>query len=133
MCKTICLTVRDKNLTSFTRQRKLENPTCLAKMILEESLKLFVENTNEPFSVRSIGISAAELIGENTPVQFDMFGETEKNEREEKLEHTIDNLKNRYGSGCIKTASLLTDEKLTDFEPYDDIQRENCFGVIKDV
>lgn len=133
LCKTVCLTVRDKNLTSFTRQRKLENPTCLAKMILEESLKLFVENTNEPFSVRSIGISAAELTGENTPVQFDMFGETEKNEREEKLEHTIDNLKNRYGSGCIKTASLLTDEKLTDFEPYDDIQRENCFGVIKDV
>ena len=102
-------------------------------MILDESLKLFIENTENPFSVRSIGIAAAELTSENFPVQFDMFGETEKNQREEKLEHTIDNLKNRYGSSCIKTAFLLTDEKLTNFEPYDDIQRENCFGVIKDV
>ncbi len=132
-CKTVCLSVRDKNLSSYTRQRKLENPTCLAKVLIEESLKLFIENTESPFWVRSIGITASELTLQNSPVQFDMFGEVQKQKREERLEYTIDNLKNRYGSSCIKKASLLTDEKLTSFEPYDDIQRENCFGVIKDV
>ena len=132
-CKTVCLSVRDKNLNSYTRQCKLELPTNLSKTLVEESLKLFVQNTCTPFAIRSIGIAAADLTNEGVAVQFDLFGEAQKLEKLEKLESTIDGLKYRYGSGCVKNASLLKDKELTDFEPHDDVQRESCFGAIRDV
>ena len=74
----------------------------------------------EPFKVRSIGICAYELCSADLSVQFDMFGEVKRNERAEKLEKTVDILKYRFGNDCVKRASMLSDIKLTDFDPYED-------------
>ena len=122
-CQTVCLSVRGKNLNSYTRQCKLEQPTNLSKTLVEESLKLFMQNTYTPFAIRSMGIAAADLTNEGVAVQFDLFGEAQKLEKLEKLESTIDGLKYRYGSGCVKNASLLKDKELTDFEPHDDVAK----------
>ena len=122
-CKTVCLCVRDKNLNSYTRQCKLITPTSLSKTLVEESMKLFIENTPQPFAIRSIGIAAADLTDREGAVQFDLFGEAQNLEKLEKLENTIDGLKHRYGSGCVKNASLLKDKELTDFEPHDDVAK----------
>ena len=33
--------------------------------------------------------------------------------------HSIDGLKDRFGSDCVRQAFLLKDQKLTDFDPYE--------------
>lgn len=132
-CKTVCLWVRDNNLQSFTRQLTLDTPTCSAKVLIDAGMALFLENMTAPFAVRSIGLTGLKLCSPDESVQFDLFGDVKKNERTERLEKTVDELKFRFGSGCVKKASLLTDRRLTDFEPHDDIQRTTCFEAVRNV
>ena len=118
--KKVGISIRDFTLHTITRQLTLSFSTSSEKVLLHAAMELFESNISEPFSIRSIGISAFELEDENETVQFDMFGEVKKNIKHEKLEKTVDFLKDRFGSNCLKKASQLTDISLTDFDPYED-------------
>lgn len=129
--KTISISVRDNTLRTFSRQIHLSSPTSSAETLTNTAMKLFKADMEEPFKVRSIGICAGELCDNDCTVQFDLFGEVQKNERAERLEKTMDNLKYRFGGDCIKRASLLCDVKLTDFDPYEDhkVHPEGWFSL----
>ena len=118
--KKVGISVRDFTLHTITRQLTLSFSTSSEKVLLHAAMELFESNVTEPFSIRSIGVSAFELEDENETVQFDIFGEVKKNIKHEKLEKTVDFLKDRFGSDCLKKASQLTDINLTDFDPYED-------------
>lgn len=118
--KKVGISIRDCTLHTITRQLTLSFSTSSEKVLLHAAMELFENNVPEPFSIRSIGISAFELENENETVQFDIFGEVKKNIKYEKLEKTVDFLKGRFGSDCLKKASQLTDINLTDFDPYED-------------
>lgn len=118
--KKVGISIRDFTLHTITRQLTLSFSTSSEKVLLHAAMELFESNISEPFAIRSIGISAFELEDENETVQFDMFGEVKKNIKHEKLEKTVDFLKDRFGSNCLKKASQLTDISLTDFDPYED-------------
>ena len=53
-------------------------------------------------------------------MQFDLFGSAKHEEKEKILEETMDKLKFRFGSDCVKRACLLKEVSLTGFSPYDD-------------
>jgi DNA polymerase-4 len=129
--KTVSISVRDSSLHTFTRQTCLSSPTSSAETLTDTAMKLFCAEMEEPFKVRSIGICAGELCDFDCTVQFDLFGEVQKNERAERLEKTVDVLKYRFGGDCIKRASLLSDVKLTDFDPYEDhkVHPEGWFSL----
>ena len=118
--KKVGISVRDSRLNTFTRQTCLDMPTSSADTLINNAMKLFCADMTEPFKVRSIGICAYELCSADLSVQFDMFGEVKRNERAEKLEKTVDILKYRFGNDCVKRGSMLSDIKLTDFDPYED-------------
>ena len=75
--------------------------------------RLVTENLNEPYSLRSIGISTCDLSSNKKNVQINIFDEAINNEKLEHLEKTLDSLKTRFGIKCIKKASLLKDNPLT--------------------
>lgn len=104
-----------------TRQSKLSNATNDTRKLQNTALKLF--NSNYSFEtmppVRALTVSVSELCDENDSFQLDMFEDNELAERLDRLNHTVDVLKDRFGSDCVRQAFLLKDEKLTGFDPYE--------------
>ncbi len=130
LCRNVSVWVRDANLSSFTRQTALDNPIGSSNALVKYGMKMIYASLNPPFCIRSIGIAASDLCPLDQSVQFDIFGNAQKEEKEKTIEETVDRLKFRFGSGCVKRASLLKEASLTDFSPYDDhrIHPEGWFG-----
>lgn len=120
LCRNVGVSVRDAHLQSFTRQISFENPAGSANALMKYAMELIYANLKMPFSIRSIGISVSELCSRDETVQFDIFGSAKREEKMKTLETVVDNLKFRFGSGCVKPACLLKEVSLTGFSPYDD-------------
>ena len=118
--RVVSIGVRDKNLFSFTRQIKLPSATNDTRKLQSTALNLF--NSNYSFDtmppVRSLSVSVSELCDESAAFQLDMFEDNELAERLNRLNHTVDRLKDRFGSDCVRQAFLLKDRALTGFDPY---------------
>lgn len=118
--ETLCISVRDTNLQTFTRQHKLEKPTHLAEEMIRGAMEIFTKNYHWPAPVRSIGLSMCDFSYGDAPVQLDLF-EDESHRRElEKLAGTVDDLRRRFGNGCIQRAVVLQDPDLTRVHPNDE-------------
>lgn len=119
--RVVSIGIRDKNLFSFTRQSKLSSAVNDTRKLQSTALKLFRSNysfeTMPP--IRALTVSISDLFDEKEAFQLDMFEDNELAERLERLNHTIDGLKDRFGSNCVQQALLLKDKKLTDFDPYE--------------
>lgn len=120
-CKTFAISVRDKNLQSFTRQLKLDKPTDITREMAEAALKLFKANYNfsDQSAIRSLGVHACDLIGAATPVQLDLFGSEEQRIRQERLDSTIDKLRSRFGNNIVRRAITLGDT-MSELDPKRD-------------
>lgn len=117
--RTVCISLRDKNLQTFTRQHKLAAATDVSTEILRAAMALFCANYRWGAPLRSIGLSVTDFELEPC-VQFDLAHTQEQRERAAKLERTVDDLKRRFGNYCIQRASLLGDTGLSRFNPHDD-------------
>jgi len=113
------VSIRENNLNSFTRQRKLSIPTNITEEIAENAIDLFLKNKGET-PLRSIGISLSELIPSDTPVQMSFFCNAKNNNRLHNLDCAVDSLKKRFGSYCVQPAVMLNDPRLSGFNPKDD-------------
>ena len=119
-CKTITISIRDKDLFSFTRQGQLKNFSSCTGDIRDKALELFRNNYNFRKPIRSIGVSVSGLIGDNSPFQLSFFEDNNKDIRDEKLDKTLDSLKNRFGNYAVRPAFLMKDKNLTLLNPKDD-------------
>lgn len=117
---TIHICVRDAALCSFTRQRKLKLPTFLANELLEQAMELFVSNYNWAKPVRSVTVSASELISQFKPTQIILGQDEDKRIRQEELAKTVDNIRSRFGHRSIIRGSLLKDERIAGVNPKDE-------------
>ena len=70
-------------------------------------------------SMRDTGLSTITRHN-NIPRQMDIFSDERKIIAEEKLDKTLDKLKQRFGNYIIRPASLLTDRGLSAFNPKDE-------------
>lgn len=116
--KTVSISVRDCNLKSFTRQGQLKTHTDVSSEIIEEAMRLFLENCDWKNPIRSVGVSVSDF-GEDL-LQFDLNGTVEKHEKLERLERAVDDIRRRYGNFAVQRASMLADEGLSRFNPHDD-------------
>lgn len=118
--KTVMIVVRDVDLSSFVRQRKMKGYSDLSTEILQTAMELFEDNYTWNKPIRSLGISVTDFDFENECDQFDLSGTVEHREKLEKLEQTMDNLKMRFGNYCITRACQLKDRGLSEFNPHDE-------------
>jgi len=118
--RTISISVRDSQLTSFTRQHTMANYTNITAEIAQAGMKLFVKHYYWQCPVRSLGISISDLVSDSAPLQMDLFGTGQEQLRRERLDTTVDGLKRRFGSNAVRPAVLLQDTALSGFDPKRD-------------
>lgn len=122
--RTVNISVRDNELSSFTRQHTMKHYTNITSEIANAGMELFRRNYRRNYRwynpIRSIGISISDLVADITPTQIDLYCDERSRERKERLDITTDWLKNRFGSKAVQPAVLLTDRQLSGFDPKKD-------------
>lgn len=119
-CTGVQIYLRDNNLSSVTRQKKLKKPTYLSTDILDAAMELLIANYTWLNPLRSVGVRAIDLVTENSYMELSLFDDNEKIIQQENLAHTIDSLRSRFGHNSILRASCLLDSALTGFNPKED-------------
>ena len=120
-CRGISIGIRDKNLVSFTRQKKLSRATQETAAVTREAYSLFLQSYDfekDP-PIRALTVSAFDLRDERECFQLDLFEDAAALDKAEKLDRAIDRLQDRFGTACVQRAILLKDKKLTSFDPYE--------------
>lgn len=128
-CRTVAVGVRRAgDLSGYTRQRTLKTPTCLTKDIAREAMALILENQpiDGEHAIRAIHVHATNFTPIDSPMQYDLFGDAERVAKMERLEFSVDDLRRRFGNGCIRRAVELTDETMAHL----DIKRDNTVHPI---
>lgn len=120
LCRGVQVHIRDNELASFERQLKLESPTCLASTLHEAAMRLLRENWDWHKPLRSIGVRATDLLPVSTPVQCSIFEDSERQEKRERLERSVDDLRRRFGHYCVGRAVCVSDPTLRNISPKDD-------------
>lgn len=106
----VAVLIKDKFFKSSSHQIKLKNAINTSKDVYEISKKLFKELwKGEP--IRLIGIRLDNLTEKNN-YQVSLFEDVKIVKRNENLEKTVMELKNKYGSNVINKGSLIN-KKIT--------------------
>ena len=123
------ITVRDRDLCIYEKQKIIYKPTDDAKVIYTAARELFKESYDWNKGVRSIGVRCTKLVRADSREQLSLFTEIKKEERDDRLNRAIDDINRRYGSNVIKSAaeaeSFTKDNKAADivtdpFHPEDE-------------
>lgn len=116
--RVVTIYVRDKELSSFSRQMKIPANTDISTEIFYYAMKLFRTNYfwNKP--IRSLGVSVSDF--DVTYEQFDFEKTVENREKQERLETAVDSLRRRFGNYCIGRACQLNDTELSKFNPHEE-------------
>ena len=119
-CTVVEVYVRDVDLNSFCRQRKLQNPTCSSSEIAQVAFELFRVSYRWEKPVRSIGVRGAGLVEMDSCLQLSMFQDDKKRDKWERIDATVDKLRERYGYMSVQRALMMTDPLLGKINPKDD-------------
>ena len=119
-CTVVEVYVRDVDLNSFCRQRKLQNPTCSSAEIAQVAFELFRASYRWEKPVRSIGVRGAGLVEMDSCLQLSMFQDDKKRDKWERIDATVDKLRERYGYMSVQRALMMTDPLLGKINPKDD-------------
>ncbi len=109
-CRTVQVGIRNPDFVTIQRQTTLDVPTMLKADLVRISMQLLRDNWNMNDPVRLLSVTGSELVNadEETPVQLSLFGEEAKGpeqvkdpDKQEKIESTIDELREKFGKGSI--------------------------------
>ena len=120
-CQGVQIYLRDNDLFTISRQKKMALPCCTSAPILETAMELFRQHYRCHKPLRSVSLSAIYLVTANKHMQLSLFDDTaEQLLVQEQIEKTVDMLRYRFGHDAIMRASALLDPKLTGFNPKED-------------
>lgn len=117
----INLAIKDPDLKWVSRQTTLLSPTANASDIAQNAMSLLLQmhRFNQPLRAITVG---AHKLSDKTEMQFSLFDDPDN--KEGKLEESIDKIRSKYGYNVVKRG-LLLDETLTgnlheddDFRPF---------------
>lgn len=114
------ISVRDKDLYSFTRQHKISMPTNITSEIAAAAMKLFRENYKWEKPIRSMGVRVSDLVLEDCPVQLDLFISQEQREKQHQVDVAVDAIRRRFGFYAIQRGLMYTDRKLAALNAKED-------------
>ena len=84
--------IRDKDLYSFSRQRKVMMPTNITNEIAAAAMRLFRENYRWEKPIRSVGVRVADLVLEDSPVQLNLFISQEQREKQYRVDVAVNEI-----------------------------------------
>ena len=112
-CRVVEISVRDKDLYTFTRQRKIKNATNITKEIAAYAFQLFKENYNWSKAIRSLGVRGTDLVTDNYWEQLDLFSSVEKREKQMKMDEAVDEIRKRFGFYSVQRGIMFQDKNLS--------------------
>ncbi len=112
-CRVVEISVRDNNLQSFTRQKKIQNATNITNEIAEYAFSLFQENYDWKTAIRSIGVRGTDLVTDQYWEQLDIFSDQEKREKQQKMDVAVDEIRKRFGFYSVQRGLMFQDSELS--------------------
>lgn len=116
-CTVVEIRVRDTELHSFTRQRKLRSPTCSGLEIADAALELFRANYRWELPIRSIGVRGTGLVEADECDQLSLFLDDTRRQKREQIEVAMDWNRDRYGYMSIQGVAIFADPHLAGINP----------------
>lgn len=114
LANVVNVQLRTDNFEDTSHQSKLDFSTSSTKSIYKKAKELFEEMYNSKTLIRLMGLRVDDLINKDE-MQLSLFSKKE-DEKQEKLDKTIDELKEKYGYDSIKRAGKMNVEELTKME-----------------
>ena len=119
-CTVVEVYVRDVELRSFCRQRKLMIPTCSSAEIAQVAFDLFQKNYRWDKPIRSVGVRGAGLVEKESCLQLSLYEDDIKRDKWERIDQTVDALRERFGYMSVRRAITMEDPLLGRINPKDD-------------
>ena len=113
--REVSLHVKDGSLKSFGWHKRLEFSTNLASDIANECMALF-KNYTWDTTIRAIGVRVSNFT--DAPTQLSLFYDSSSHAKKEKIENTIESLRERWGYDIIKRGVVVADKDMIDLDPY---------------
>ena len=103
------LQVHTRTLSLVTKEysRTLAVPLNTSMSIARRGMELFKESCGWESPLRSVGLRAINLKDGSCAVQQDMFGDNARDEKDEVIESSMENLRERFGKGSIRRGRNL--------------------------
>lgn len=101
--------LRTSEFKDFSHQKKLSSSTANTKDIYNTAKELLNEMYKNGTPIRLVGVRVDNLV-EKGEVQISLFGNTENEKKQEKLDSVVDQLKQKYGYNSITRAGKLHSE-----------------------
>lgn len=127
-CRTVEISIRNKDLLHFSKQVKLQNASNITREIAEAGYKLYKESYRMPADehelknsrpefyqkpLRSIGIRGTDLVTDYFWEQLDMFMDPQAREKQMKVDAAVDNIRKRFGFYSIQRGLMYQDRILS--------------------
>ena len=127
-CRTVEISLRDKDLYHFTKQVKLKNASNITKEIAEAGYRLYKESYRLPADeyekqqlspelfqkpLRSIGIRGTDLVTDYFWEQLDLFTDPGFREKQMKMDDAVDVIRRRFGFYSIQRGLMYRDRILS--------------------
>jgi DNA polymerase-4 len=114
-CKEISFGVRNNQLQWSEKRCSLSIATNLISEIVDVCLKLFKQNYSWKNTVRGLSVRVSKLC--DKPNQMNFLVNEKQQQKKEKLELTIENLRSKFGYNIIKRGIVLEDDNLNTLNP----------------
>lgn len=108
-CSCIAVELKSHDFVTHTHQTTLDTPTNTTNQIYDAACKLLKESWNMS-PLRLLGIRTSKLDSPDYS-QLSLFT-TEQDEKYKKLDHAIDQIRNKFGSDSVKRASFLSNDSI---------------------
>ena len=112
-CTTVQVTIRDPSFRDICRQKRLAAPTYVSRDIADAALELLLSSWNLKLPIRALTVTAQNLVDEaDAGEQLDLFaaGAAPHRDKLERLERTMDKIRDKYGGTAITFASAVQGE-----------------------
>lgn len=101
------LTVRGSTLAFEQYQAPMPLPSQSPMEIARAAQSLFERRFRWQDTVRALTVAAIDLTNADPPLQLDLFGRAEKSVKRQKLDDSIDLIRQRFGNNAVMNANLL--------------------------
>ncbi len=106
------LTIKDSSLASRQHQMPLPLPSQSPSEIARSARQLFLANYKWCKPVRALTVRAINLVSRTRPQQLVLFDDIHSRIRQEQLDDTIDELRERFGKRSVLAAVLLEEPQI---------------------
>ncbi len=111
-CQSVHLTIKDPEFHVITRQRTLPRPTQLSRDLAQVCTELLRTHWLDTKPIRMLAVTAGSLCPEGGNVQISLFDNGQAQyDRLNQLEHTVDQLREKFGRDVISLAPNLPQDR----------------------